>query len=113
MFYEEGNALNTFVRAQGCTQCVLERITECIHHFCLFTRKIRKDPFKSYIDLISMNLEFKHNIYQNELNKIYNKDKLMQNVYSVHHIIIIIIICQFTDLDFFLAYFSRATYTFQ
>lgn len=35
MSYEEGNALETFVRAQGHT--VLVRNTEC--NFCLFTRE--------------------------------------------------------------------------
>lgn len=37
VFYEEGNALCMFVRAQECTQCVLVSNTECKHNFSLFT----------------------------------------------------------------------------
>lgn len=36
VFYEEGNALNTFVRPKGCTQYILVRNTERKHNcFCL------------------------------------------------------------------------------
>ncbi len=36
MFYVEGNAFNTFVRAQEYTQSILVSDTECKHNFCLF-----------------------------------------------------------------------------
>lgn len=31
MFYEEEKAFSAFVRAQGCTQCILLSNTECEH----------------------------------------------------------------------------------
>ncbi len=47
MFNEEGNACNTFVRADGCTQCELVSNTEFNHNFCLFTRKLHRAPLMS------------------------------------------------------------------
>ncbi len=44
MFFEEGNALNTFVRPQQYTQCIFVGKTECKQNSCLFARKLHRAP---------------------------------------------------------------------
>lgn len=40
------NAFDTFVRAQGKTQCILVSNSEFKHNFIVFTRKLNRAPLK-------------------------------------------------------------------